>query len=414
MNEWMNEWTKRLESTTDLSFSPSLPPSPSPLLPPSSFLSSFSFPFYQLLHKCLVTWKRRRYTERLPCWLGAHRFGALWDNLKLSSAHSSTHPSRISILENAVGSSLHVVSRTCKKDSEKCCCLRIQCGMWVARTCICSPSWHCRTDCHQFPDGEVGMWKPPPEEKKSLLTMDAEDQGILVESGSSKSMLPPPTSQHARDEQGTPIPKKGSRFSCYSYMEREIYHPFHRPWENKKNSDCIKGLILILKTMADAKMIWVYFYVMAEIWHPRCLCLTSQGHEHGAIPLWVDTSILVLHGLMPVCLLQGRTCMWGCRAASWVSSGSSQAGQLEKPYFKADLEWCILKPCLAAHRLPATSLSLQRFLVHQEKLGLKARSLTSIRLMPGAVPAIAIPAGYSHQDCMSAVSSFPVRGQNPK
>lgn len=108
------------------------------------------------------------------------------------------------------------------------------------------------------------------------------------------------------------------------------------------------------------------------------------------------TSILVLHGLMPVCLQQARTCMWGCRTASWVSSGSSQVGQLEKPYFKADLEWCILKPYLAAHRLPTTFLSLQSFAVHQEKLGLKAWSLTSIRLVPGAVPAIVIPAGYSH------------------
>lgn len=126
------------------------------------------------------------------------------------------------------------------------------------------------------------------------------------------------------------------------------------------------------------------------------VCLTSQHHDDRASPPWVDTSILVLHGLMPVCLQQARTCMWGCRTASWVSSGSSQAGQLEKPYFKADLEWCILKPCLAAHRLPATFLSLQSFAVRQEKLGLKAWSLTSIRLVPGAVPATVIPAGYSH------------------
>lgn len=166
--------------------------------------------------------------------------------------------------------------------------------------------------------------------------------------------------------------------------------------------------------MADVKVIWVYFYVLAEIWHPLCLCLTSQDHDDGTSPLWLDTSILVLHGLMPVCLQQARTCMWGCRAASRVSSGSSQAGQLEKPYFKADLEWCILKPCLAAHRLPATFLSLQRFSVHQEKLRLKARNLTSTRLVPRAVPATAKAAGCSHQDCMSALSSFPVCGQNPK
>lgn len=231
--------------------------------------------------------------------------------------------------------------------------------------------------------------------------------------GSPRNMLPP--GQDTRDAQGTPSQRQDQHFLSIATGRGKFINPSTDCKKIKGIKTISKSLALIFKIMADAKMIWVNFYVAAEIQYPLCLCLTSQGGDDGApcpnVGWYFNSS-----------LIQSHACLSPTSKDMFVGVQGIFLGliweQSSRPTWEALFQgWFIVmhfKALLSCTDYMQHSQPYRGFHSRRKNQRLKAGSLTSSRLVPQAVPTTDIPAGCSHQDCMSAASFFPVHGQNSK